>query len=166
MRSVDVVNKMMPEEGKKVGIEGLEARRYFSVYDDKPNMTVNPESKTWYTLISVPLGNGPNGTDGDSVGVVTSWKWPDPLAGVTGSDFVCVAQALRGGKWRKDPQAKSWAGKPVAKVLKLDLDSKADRAKIGSLLKHWVAAGNLVEYEEEDEQRRPRKFIRPADDDE
>jgi AAA domain len=160
MRSVDVVNKMLAEEGKKVGIEGFELRQYFSVFDDKPNMTISPESKTWYKLIPIFLGNGPNG--GDSVGVATSWKWPDPLAGVTGADFDRAAAAIKAGAWRKDIQAKAWVGKPIAQALELSLDNKADRAKIGQLIKFWLGNGSLIEIDAEDSSRQVRRFIRVA----
>jgi hypothetical protein len=160
MRSVDIVNKMLAEEGKKVGIEGFELRQYFSVFDDKPNMTISPESKTWYKLIPIFLGNGPNG--GDSVGVATSWKWPDPLAGVTGADFDSAAAAIKAGAWRKDIQAKAWVGKPIAQALKLDLDNKTDRAKVGQLIKFWLGNGSLIEINAEDSSRQVRSFIRVA----
>jgi 5S rRNA maturation endonuclease (ribonuclease M5) len=163
MRSVDVVNKMLAEEGKKVGIEGFELRHYFSVFDDKPNMTISPENKTWYKLIPISLGNGPDG--GDSVGVATSWKWPDPLAGVTGADFDRAAVAIKAGNWRKDPQAKAWVGKPIGQALKLDLDNKADRAKINQLIKLWIDNGSLIEIEAEDMNRQMRKFVKVAEGD-
>jgi len=161
MRSVDIINKMLPEEGKKIGKDGLELRAYFSVYDDKPNMTIPPETKTWYKLIPVSLGNGPNG--GDSVGVATTWVWPDPLDGVTGTDFDKVAAALRGGEWRKNTQAKAWVGKPIAKALALDLDSKQDKAKVTELIKYWLKTGALIEVDGKDENRNDRKFIKVAD---
>jgi AAA domain-containing protein len=163
MRSVDVVNKMQPEEGKKVGIEGLELRQYFSVIDDKPNMTMSPESKTWYRLVPVSLGNGPNGSEGDSVGVATPWKWPDPLAGVAGVDFDKVAAAVRGGDWRKSLQSPKWVGKAVAQALKLDLDSKADKAKAGELVKYWLGTRALVETEVVDEKGKPRPAVKLAE---
>jgi hypothetical protein len=161
MRSVDVINKMLPEEGKKIGIDGFELRNYFSVFDDKPNMTISPETKSWYKLIPVFLGNGPNG--GDSVGVATPWKWPDPLAGITGTDFDRAAAAVKGGNWRKNPQAKDWVGKPIAKALALDLDSKSDRAKVTELIKYWIGTGALIEVDGKDENRNDRKFVRVAE---
>jgi len=162
MRSVEIVNKMLAEEGKKIGIEGFESRHYFSVFDDKPNMTISPEAKTWYRLVPISLGNGPDG--GDSIGVATSWKWPDPLAGITGADFDRAAAATRGGNWRKDPQAKAWVGRPIAQALNIDLDSKAGKAKVTQLIKFWLNSGSLVEIEAEDASRQMRKFVRVAGD--
>jgi hypothetical protein len=151
---------MQAEEGKKVGIEGLELRQYFSVIDDKPNMTMSPESKTWYRLLPVCLGNGPNG--GDSVGVATPWQWPDPLAGVTGTDFDKVAAAVRGGDWRKSPQSPKWVGRAVAQALKLDID-KADRAKAGELVKYWLGTRALVETDVVDDKGKPRPAVKLAE---
>jgi hypothetical protein len=162
LRSVETVNKMLAEEGKKIGIEGFEARHYFSVFDDKPNMTISPEAKTWYRLVPISLGNGPDG--GDSIGVATSWKWPDPLAGITGADFDRAAAAIKGGNWRKDPQAKAWVGRPIAQALNIDLDSKPGKAKVTQLIKFWLNSGSLVEIEAEDASRQMRKFVRVAGD--
>ena len=108
------------------------------------------------------LGNGPDG--GDSIGVATSWKWPDPLAGITGADFDRAAAAIRGGNCRKDPQAKAWVGRAVAQALNIDLDSKAGKAKVTQLIKFWLNSGSLVEIEAEDASRQMRKFVRVAGD--
>ena len=112
-------------------------------------------------MIGVPLGNG------DSVGVVTRWTWPDAFEGVTVSDLRAVQSAIAAGRWRENCQAKDWAGHAVASVLELDAANKAHRAKIVSLLKTWIANGMLVVVEGKDERHETRSFIevgKPADD--
>jgi hypothetical protein len=91
--------------------------------------------------------------------VVTTWQWPDPLAGMSGADFDKVAATIRAGKWRESPQASKWAGRAVAEALDLNADNKADKAKILAMLKVWLAAGSLVVVEGKDEKREIRKFV-------
>ena len=130
----------------------------------KANLAPPPEGKEWYRIVGVPLGNGDGGLldNGDSVGVVTKWEWPDPLDGVTGGDFEAAAQAIRAGKWRENLQSKDWVGIPVARSMGLSLTNNADRAKIKGLIKIWTSAGNLVVVEELDDKSMPRKFVQVA----
>jgi hypothetical protein len=164
-RAIEVLNKMTKAEADVLGIE--QHWRHLCVDDGKANMAPLGERK-WFKLESVLLGNGTDlYPDGDSVGVVTNWVPPNHTAGITGADFDRCAIAIRAGKWREDVRAKDWAGKPVAKALGLDLDSKADKAKIKALLALWIKAGSLYEHAEYDaEQRRTKKFIRVRDEDE
>jgi hypothetical protein len=164
VRSAQVLNKMTPDEGAKAGVENH--REYFKVENGKANLAPPPEGKDWYRIVSVDLGNGDGGLldKGDSVGVVVSWKWPDPLDGVTGSHFEAAAQAIRAGRWKESIQAKDWVGKPIAKALGLDLDSKSDKAKVRGLIKVWLKAGNLVVIEEKDDHREMKSFVKVADD--
>ena len=97
--------------------------------------------------------------NGDSVGVVTAWTWPDAFEGVSVSDLRAVQVAIGAGRWRQSPQAKDWAGHAVAAVLRLDTASKAHRAKTNGLLKTWIANGMFVVVEGEDEQRKKRSFV-------
>lgn len=162
VRSAQVLNKMTPDEGAKAGVDNH--RQYFKVENGKANLAPPPEGKDWYRIVSVSLGNGGEvAPDGDSVGVVIKWKWPDPLDGVTGRDFEDAADAIRAGRWRENIQSKDWVGVPIARAMGLDLDSKADKAKIKGLVKYWMGTGSLVEIEELDEKRMPRKFVRVAD---
>jgi len=162
VRSAEVLNKMTEIEEEKAGVANR--KLFFKVENGKANLAPPPEGKTWYQIVSVPLGNGNDG--GDSVGVATSWKWPDPLDGVTGRDFELAAGAIRAGRWRESSQAKAWVGKPIAQALNLNLENKADRAKVAGLIKIWIQAGSLVVVEDLDEMRRePKKFVRVANED-
>ncbi|WP_339033628.1 AAA family ATPase [Bradyrhizobium symbiodeficiens] len=161
-RSIEVLNKMAPAEAAKLGVD--QHWRYFSVDDGKANMAPLGERR-WFKLESVSLGNGTGFyPEGDNVGVVTAWKPPDHTEGVTGADFDRCASAIRAGRWKESIQAKDWAGKPVAKALGLDLDSKADKAKVKGLLDFWIRAGSLVVVEEKDEHREMKKFVKVAAD--
>jgi hypothetical protein len=173
VRSAQVLNKMTADEATKAGVENH--REYFKVENGKANLAAPPEGKDWYRILSVDLGNGgeiavPSGVidfnkrdEGDSVGVVVPWKWPDPMDGITGRDFEAAAAEIRKGNWRENIQANDWVGHAVAKALKLDLTKKADKAKAAGLIKIWLKAGSLVVVEEQDAKRNVRKFVRVTD---
>lgn len=165
-RSVRVLNRMTEEEAKKCGVENR--RLHFSVLDDKANMAPPADKRDWFKLASVDLCNNPsgNGSGGDYIGVATKWTWPDPLEGVTGSDFERAAAAIKAGQWRASSQAKRWVGLPIAKALGLSLTVKSEKAKIAGLVKIWLASGALVEVEKlDDESRKMKTFIEVAGDD-
>jgi hypothetical protein len=163
-RFVRVVNRMSEDEAKKVGVDNH--RVYFRTYNDKANLAPPADKSDWFKLTSVDLGNGPlPGAGGDSVGVVTTWEWPDPLAGVTGRDFDKVAAVIRSGKWRADVQAKLWVGHAVAQAMRLDLDKKADKAKAKGLIEIWLKSGALIIVKGEDDKRNPRMFVEVKPDD-
>ena len=95
---------------------------------------------------------------------MTQWEWPDPLDGVTGKDFEQAAVYIRAGKWKDSSQAKDWVGIPIARALHLDIDDKADQAKIIGLLKIWIASGALIKVQRMDEeQRKTKMFIEVAE---
>jgi hypothetical protein len=158
-RVARALNQMSEEDSAKAGVENH--RLFFRGFNDKANLAPPVIVSDWFRLASVWLDNGPGG--GDSVGVVTHWDWPDPLSGVTGSDFDRVAVVIRAGSWRKDVRSNHWVGVAVAQALKLDLDDRADKAKVSGLLKVWLSAGSLVVVERSDEQRRPREFVEVCD---
>jgi hypothetical protein len=157
VRSARTLNGMNEEEASRAGVENR--RAYFRVQNGKANLAAPTDAADWYRLESVDLGNGGDGKPGDSVGVVTRWKWPDAFDGVTVSDLRTVQTAIADGRWRESSQAKDWAGYAVAKVLNLDPMNKAHKAKIAGLLKTWIANGALVVAEGQDEQRKKRSFV-------
>jgi hypothetical protein len=164
VRSAQVLNKMTKDDGAKAGVDNY--RQYFNVENGKANLAPPPEGKDWYRIVGVSLGNGGEiALDGDNVGVVVSWKWPDPMDGVTGGDFEAAAQAIRGGRWRENIQSKDWVGVPIARAMGLSLTDRADKAKVKGLVKIWIGAGNLVVVEALDEKRMTRKFVEVGQDD-
>jgi AAA domain len=156
-RVVRAINRMTKDEGARAGIENH--RLYFKTFNDKANLQPPADKAEWFELVSVDLGNGPLHGPGDSVGVVTKWEWPDPLAGMTGGAFDKVAASIRAGKFRESPQANAWVGNAVAEALDLNAENRADKAKIIGMLKVWLSAGSLVAVEDYDDTRRLRKFI-------
>jgi hypothetical protein len=153
-RSARTVNRMNKDEAEKAGIDATTAWRYLKVDSGKASMSSHPEHADWYRLITEPLGNG------DDVGVVVGWSWPDAFAGVTVHDLRAAQKAVsEGGPWRADLRATAWVGKPIAKALKLNIKDKADRQKIKTLLKTWIDTGMFVEVEGLGDDRHAVMFV-------
>ena len=112
-----------------------------------------------FNLSSVPLGNGYLGTEGDSVGVVTRCKWPDPLDEVSVSDLRAAQLAVSAGRWRENVQSGDWVGRAIASALNLDLDEPAQKEKVKRLLKIWISTGMFQVVTGLDDQRHKRSFV-------
>jgi hypothetical protein len=139
-RSARVLNRMSAQEAEDAGLEKATAWRHFRVDNGKASMAPPPEKAYWYRLASVTLSNG------DDVGVATTWSWPDPFEGVTAHDLRAAQKEVsEGGPWRANSQADDWVGKPIAKALKLDIHKDGDKKKVRSLLKTWMKTGMFVE---------------------
>jgi hypothetical protein len=147
---------MSKDEAASAGVE-VERRRFFFRSDiGKANLAPG-EKAVWYNLVSVPLGNGPDG--GDKVGVVTKWEWPNPLDGVTVTTLRAVQAEVARGQWRENAQATDWVGVAVARVLKLDPKDKAARKKISGLMKIWIANKMFVVVTGKDKNGEDRPYI-------
>ena len=142
-RSVRVLNPMTPADAEKLGIQN--ARQYVRIENGKANLAPPSDKAKWFHLLSVGLGNGTPSAPADEVGVAVPWAWPDALAGITDAHLRSVKQAFAGGPWRKDAQARDWAGHAVAAGLGLNLQDPAHKAKVKSLIKSWLTNGMLIE---------------------
>ena len=96
---------------------------------------------------SVLLGNG------DYVGCVVPWAWPDAFDGVSADDAARVRAALSAGQFKASSQAAEWAGREVARVLGLNIEDKADRARVAEMMRTWITSGVLAEVQEHDGRR-------------
>ena len=157
VRVARTLNPMSEKEAEEVGI--TVRRRYFRVENGKTNLSAPPERADWYHIASVELGNGNAVREGDSIGVVTQWHWPDLMAGMTAADFDKVAAVIKSDHWRKDVQAKQWVGHAVATALELNITNKQDRAKIRTAIETWLKSKTLVVVKGEDEKRMMREFV-------
>jgi AAA domain len=93
-RSARVLNNMTAEEAKKAGVE--DKRGYFRVDNGKSNLAP-PEATSWFKFVNVPLANG------DNVGVVERWEWPNPLDDITVRDLRAAQLAVaQDGPWREE----------------------------------------------------------------
>ncbi len=154
-RSARTLNQMTKDEAAQLGVE--QHRLYFRVDDGKSNLQPPAEGATWHRLVNVDLPNGPMGTVGDKVGVVTRWEKSDPMGTLTSRDLLKVQNAVAAGKWRGNLQARDWAGKAIAQALGFALPEEVSRVKF--LLQTWLKSGALTVVPGLDASRRPRDFI-------
>lgn len=151
-REVRVLNRMTKEEGEKAGI--VNPRLYFRTYSDKANMSPPLEVSEWYHLQSVSLANG------DEVGAVVPWVWPDAFDGISSHDLRRVQGVLHERAFRYDVQAERWAGYPIAEALGMDAHTPTGAARIKALIKGWIVAGSLaVESQTDPAVRRQVKVV-------
>jgi hypothetical protein len=152
VRSARVLNPMTDDEAAKAGVENR--RLHFRVENGKANLVKPVDQATWYKLVSVELANG------DDVGVVTSWEWPNPFDDITVESLRAAQQAVsEGGPWRENVQAGDWVGKPIARALRLDPANKAHARKIAALLKVWIENGMFVRVTGRDAKRMEKTFV-------
>ena len=153
VRSARALNPMQAAEAERLGLESRQG--FFFISSAKANLAPPIEKRGWLRLIGVYLDNGaPEYPEGDSVGVVVSWKALSPIAGVTSSQFDDVVKALASGEGRENAQAEKWAGYVVAEVMGLDLgpsdkrertsEQTAARAKAKGILAELITAGRLM----------------------
>lgn len=160
-RAARVLNLMTADEAARAGVENRKG--YFRVDSGKANLApASTDGSRWYRMESVSLGNGGGGNLdlGDSVGVVTAWEWPDPMADVSVADLRAAQAAVAlGGPWRENVQAREWVGRPIAKVLKLDPEDKKDCEKVKRLLKVWIKNGMFVVVDGKDDKGKRRPYV-------
>jgi hypothetical protein len=118
------------------------------------------ENIDWRKIVSVPLDNATAEDEGDWVGVVTKWKMPGALEGVTASDLLRVQKRVHEGEWRENPRSEDWVGKAVADALGLDIDEPATRKRILAMLKIWLGSGALKVVNGVAKNRHERKFVK------
>ena len=135
-RDVRVLNRMTADETLKAGVDNH--RLYFRTYSDKANLSPPVDKSDWYRLENVSLSNG------DYVGVVVPWAWPDPLDGVTVNDLFAVQKLIHGKQYRKDVRSENWIGNAIADVIGADLSDDNEQAKVKFMLKTWLESGVLV----------------------
>jgi hypothetical protein len=156
-RSTRILNRMSPKEAEAADVKPEERWRYFRVDTGKVNMSP-PEVAAWNELISVVIANN------DNVGVVAPWVFPSALDAVTPEDVRWIRRLVRAEPDRAyHPNAKAWIGIPLAARLRLDPEDKADRAKLKTILKTWLANGVIaLERRSTPDNRHGCDFVTPG----
>jgi hypothetical protein len=149
-RSVQVFNRMSPDEASLAGIAEDQRGFYFRVQNDKANLAP-PDKASWYRMNNVSLDNG------DQVGVACPWSWPELFEGLSTRHLIAVQKAVEAGEWRADSRSPEWVGIAVGNVL--DMDPEQSRRRISKLLKEWIANGALEIVEKLDAKSMTRKFV-------
>jgi len=156
-RSAIALNPMSHDEASKAGVENRHV--HFRATDAKANMAPKSESSRWYKIESVDLMNATPGRPSDHVGVVTTWKWPDAMAGMTAADLLEVQKKVNAGAWKDSSQSGEWVGYAVADALGLSVEDPKDKERIKAMLKAWKASGALKVEMREDAHRKNRPFV-------
>ena len=144
-RDARVLNRMSKEDGEKAGLDNH--RLYFRSYSDKASMAPPADRSDWFKLESVALANG------DDVGVVVPWEWPDPFAEITMDHVRRVQDAVRLDLWRSDVRSDNWVGIKVAEIVGLNAKVIADRERLKAMLRDWTEKGWLKVRKVRDEKR-------------
>jgi AAA domain len=155
VRSCRVVNRMSVTEARDVGISPVDRLSYFRIDRGKANMAP-PEAAQWTRTVSLQIPNG------DNVGVLERWVFPDAFNGVTTADIDWVRTLVREKEFRADSRAADWIGKPVAERLKINLADDAGRARIKRVLKTWTMNGVLATEVRHDRNRNKCEFVMPG----
>lgn len=154
-RSVRTLNQMTKEEAEKVSVKNR--RLYFRVDNGKPNLKPPAEKAEWHQMVGVDFPNGPMGTTGDQIGVVTRWEMVNPMDALTARDLHAVQNAVATRRWRANSQAADWVGKAVAHTLGYVLPEDTGRVK--SLVKTWLGTGALTITPGHDDKRKLKEFV-------
>ena len=157
-RHVRRLQRMTAEEARMAGIEESDFWQYSRDVDSKDNLAPPSASSNWRRMVSVDLANG------DSVGVIEQWQWPNVFDDITVNDLERVRAALASGEYRADVRSQEWAGRRVAEVLGLDVTDDLAKSQIKTFLKTWIANGQLRVVTRFDAQSKNRQFIEVVSD--
>lgn len=155
-RSARVLNRMTEEQAQSAGIDQDERFTIFGVQRGKSNLAPLSASSEWRKLESVPLGNGQGPMKPqDHAPVVTEWRFPSAeqqaekaMDGVTPEQFEAIKTRIANSESRENDQAKEWAGHRVGEVLGIDSTDKANKKRIGAMLRGWIAGGQLEVFDD------------------
>ena len=131
---------MTEDEGLKAGVENH--RHFMRIGDMESNLAPpSADVNRWFEKASVKAPNG------QYIGAIRPWEWPDAFDGVSPQDARKVQLAV--AEMEEEPPLESnrspqrWVGLVVADVLGLDPDDKATKVRIGTLVKTWIKKGVL-----------------------
>lgn len=141
---------MSEAEGAKAGIENH--RHFMRIGDMESNLAPpSADVNRWFQKVSVETPNG------DRVGAVEPWVWPDAFEGVSNADAIRVQALVEKATppARYDSQAKYWVGHIIADVLGIDLNDKSERSRVKSIIATWIR-NEVLTIEEEDDKAKGR----------
>ena len=140
---------MSEDEAAQAGLDNH--RPYMRVAESESNLAPPAsEQVQWFEKVSVSIENGA------SIGVVKPWSWPNAFTGVSRQDAARVRRAVQASVVppRSDVRAKEWVGHIVAQELNLDMEKKAEKARVKAIIKTWVDTDVLRVCKQFDAQRK------------
>ena len=156
-RHVRRLQRMTAEEARLAGIDEREFWQYSREADSKDNLAPPSRDSSWRRMVSVEIANG------DSIGVMEPWSWPDAFEDVSSADLAHIQGLIRDGEWREDVRSKQWVGLAVAQVLGWDERDESVKSKVKTMLSTWLKNRELKVVERPDAQRHMRKFVEVGD---
>jgi len=131
---------MTEDEGLKAGVENH--RHFMRIGDMESNLAPpSADVNRWFEKASIATPNGQH------IGAIKPWNWPDAFDGISPQDARKVQLAI--ADMEDEPPLESnrspqrWVGVVVADVLGMDLDDKAAKTRINTLVKTWIKSGVL-----------------------
>lgn len=139
VRAARALNPMTADEAAKAGLE-THIDHFRIEAGGKNNLARSPAKATWFRRVSVELPNG------DYVASLEPWEWPDAFDGVTNDQARACRIAVQEAdpRPRQNVQARDWVGRVIAPILKLDADDKADKARLGAIIRQWIKSDVLA----------------------
>lgn len=143
-RALRMLTRMSAEEAKQLNIEEKMVPFLIGEFNGKSNFDPGAGGMQWYRTISVGLDNETEQFAADSVGVVTSYRPPDLLDGISQEQCFTAWKQIKHlpqESMRYNPQASGWMGYAIAPALGL---STADKARISKILFTWERGGVIA----------------------
>ena len=144
VRSARTLTIMTDTEAEGFGVEPDRTRWYVRVDDAKSNMAPPADKTLWLERRSIDLGNLDEDGRTDWVGVLQTWKPPDPFDDLTVEQSREILIAIDAGtdddrryNANKRGGGKRWAGHVIIKAT-----GKSERAS-ALMLKTWITNGVL-----------------------
>ena len=144
---------MTKEEGASAGIDANQVWRYQREYASKDNLAPPNLENSWLHMVTVKLDNG------DEVGVLEPWQWPDAFEDVPTWMIRICQEAIAQGEYRADSRSPEWVGYVIAAQLDWDAEDEQRKGFLKTIIDEWVKNGVLRLEERPDKKRRNRKFV-------
>jgi len=120
---------------------GVENRHFYMRIGDVESNLAPPSAdiNQWFEKKSVPIENG------EYVGALAAWRWPDAFKGVTPESAAEVRRRVMNATSPIDADIRgnNWIGKIIAEVLDLDLGEAAGKARAKSIATAWITSDVL-----------------------
>jgi len=142
-RAARVVNRVAEDDALKLGVDEADARSIFRVDDGKANLAPPAHAAVYRRMIPVEIDNG------EWIGVCVPYEMPNAFDGVSAKDARAVQDAVdaaiaAGKPFRDSQQSAEWIGIKVAELLDWDIEDKAVKGKVVSIIREWKKTGVLV----------------------
>lgn len=142
-RIVLVLNPMIADDARRLGVDENERWRLVRVTMDKSNRAPL-EKADWFRKASVTLGPG------DSAGAFERWSPPEAVNWLTPETVAAIKTAFGEQDHRESPQSPDWAGYVIAEAIGWDRPETGtpQRGNISRLISELVKLGHLIKTEE------------------